>query len=232
MKYQYFYQTKENENRSGWIAAKDRADAYTQLRKQGIRPYRVKGEDPLRWQPWALGATIAALALALVCALVFGRGGSGRQPASRRQLVGDRSVISRGLENGWEGVFATRLDRYLAAYAQPGWIAIPPEVTPEETAAFAQELATPLAYGDGDGPEVVLLKNIVAKMREEMRDYLAQGGSVADYLRFLEDRQDDERAFRNQAADRVARAPESMREGYRLNVNVRLREMGLAELAE
>ena len=76
MKYQYFYQTKENENRSGWIAAKDRADAYTQLRKQGIRPYRVKGDDPVRWQPWALGATIAALALALVCALALGRGAS------------------------------------------------------------------------------------------------------------------------------------------------------------
>ena len=232
MKYQYLYQTKENENRSGWIAAKDRADAYTQLRRRGIRPYRVKGEDPVRWQPWAIGATIAALALALVCALAFGRGGAGRLPASRQQLAGDRSVISKGLENGWEGVFATRLDRYLAAYAQPGWIAIPPETTPAEIDAFAQELDVPLAYGDGDAPEIVLLKNIVAKMRGEMKDYLAQGGSVADYLKFLEDRQDDERAFRSQAADRVARAPESMRESYRLNVNVRLREMGLAELAE
>ena len=48
----------------------------------------------------------------------------------------------------------------------------------------------------------------------------------------VEDRQDDERAFRNQALDRVARAPESMRAAYRRNVNARLREMGLAELAE
>lgn len=232
MKYQYFYQTKENENRSGWIAAKDRADAYTQLRRQGIRPYRVKGDDPVRWQPWALGGTIAALALALVCALAFGRGASGRPPQSRRQLTGERGVISRGLENGWEGVFATRLDRYLAAYAQPGWIAIPPEVTPEQVAAFAQELAAPLVYGDAEAPEVVQLKDIVAGMRAEMKAYLDQGGSVADYLRFLENRQDDERAFRNQARDRIARAPESMRAAYRRDVNVRLREMGLAEIAE
>ena len=51
MKYQYFYQTKTNENRDGWITAKNRAEAYAALRKQGIRPYRVVGDDPVRWQP-------------------------------------------------------------------------------------------------------------------------------------------------------------------------------------
>ena len=232
MKYQYFYQTKDNENRSDWITARDRADAYTQLRKRGIRPYRVKGEDPLRWQPWAVGATIAALVLALVLALVFGGGGSDRLPANRQQLHGNRSVISAGLETGWKEALATNLDRYLAAYAQPGWIALPPELSAEETAALAAELETPLAYGDGDSPEVLLLKNIVVRMREEMRTYLANGGTVADYLRFLEDRQDEERDFRNKAIDRIERAPESLRDAYRLNVNARLREMGLAEIGQ
>ena len=33
MKYQYFYQTKDNENRSGWIKARNRESAYTILRK-------------------------------------------------------------------------------------------------------------------------------------------------------------------------------------------------------
>lgn len=232
MKYQYFYQTKDNENRSDWIVAKDRADAYTQLRKKGIRPYRVKGEDPVRWQPWAIGGVIAALVLALACALVFGGRGSDRLPANRQQLKGNRSVISAGLESGWRDVFTTNLDRYLAAYAQPGWIALPPELTEAETAALADELAAPLVYDDGDKPEVRLLKNIVAKMREEMKTYLANGGTLADYLRFLEDRQDDERDFRNKAIDRIERAPESMRDAYRLNVNARLREMGLAELGQ
>ena len=36
MKYKYLYQTKDNENREGWIKAKDRADAYAKLRKQGV----------------------------------------------------------------------------------------------------------------------------------------------------------------------------------------------------
>lgn len=232
MKYQYFYQTKDNENRSGWIQAKDRADAYTRLRKQGIRPYRVKGEDPVRWQPWAIGVVIVALVLALAGVLVFGGRGGDRLPANRQQLKGNRSLISTGLENGWREVFTTNLDRYLAAYAQPGWIALPPELSDDEVAALAEELKTPLAYDDSDAPEIRLLKNIVVKMREEMKTYLANGGTVADYLRFLEDRQDEERDFRNRAIDRIARAPESMREAYRLNVNARLREMGLAELGQ
>ena len=95
MKYTYLYQTKTNENREGFIEARDRADAYTKLRKQGIRPYRIIGDDPVRWQPWAIGGTMAALvvALAVAVAVAFG-GGDGRAPTSRQQLTGDRSVIS------------------------------------------------------------------------------------------------------------------------------------------
>ena len=231
MKYTYLYQTKTNENREGFIEARDRADAYTKLRKQGIRPYRIIGDDPVRWQPWAIGGTIAALvvALAVAVAVAFG-GGDGRAPTSRQQLTGDRSVISTGLANGWEGVFATDLDRYLAAYAQPGWIALPPELDAAALAALADGLNVPLDYRDGDSPEVTLLRNIVAQMRAEMTDYLAAGGTVADDLDCLEERQDQERAFRNRALEALARAPESLRDRAKINLNARLREMGLAEI--
>ncbi len=229
MKYKYLYQTKDNENREGWIKAKDRADAYAKLRKQGVRPYRLVGDDPVRWQPWAIGATIALLSAALFAALVLLRGSS-RQPADRQQLVGDRAVISAGLASCWEGVFDTALDRHLAAYAQPGWIAIPPELGKDAAEGFARDLGRPLTCHESDRPEIRLLRNIVAKMREEMREYLAAGGTVKDYLDFLEERQDQERELRNRAIDTIARAPESMRERARINVNLRLREMGLAEV--
>lgn len=229
VKYKYLYQTKENENREGWITAKDRADAYAKLRRQGIKPYRVVGDDPVKWQPWAVGATIVVLAVALAASLLAIRDTS-RRPAGRQQLVGERSVISAGLASCWDGVFDTDLDRYLAAYAQPGWIAVPPELGEGAVAKFADDLARPVGYRDGDGPEVRLLKRIVAKMREEMKEYLAGGGTVKDYMEFLEERQDQERDLRNKAIDSVARAPESMRERALANVNVRLREMGLAEI--
>ena len=46
MKYTYYYQTKQNENKTGVIDARDRADAYTKLRKQGLRPWHNGSDLP------------------------------------------------------------------------------------------------------------------------------------------------------------------------------------------
>lgn len=48
------------------IVARDRADAYAKLRRQGVRPYRVIGDDPWNWRPWAISAGYAVLSLALI----------------------------------------------------------------------------------------------------------------------------------------------------------------------
>ena len=66
MNYTYLYQDRQNVNRTGEIAARDRADAYAKLRKQGIRPYRVIGDDPWNWRPWAISAGYVLLSAALV----------------------------------------------------------------------------------------------------------------------------------------------------------------------
>ena len=66
MKYKYLYQDRENRNLEGEINARNRADAYQRLRKQGIRPYRVIGDDPWNWRPWAISAGYLVLSAALV----------------------------------------------------------------------------------------------------------------------------------------------------------------------
>lgn len=66
MNYTYLYQDRQNVNRTGEIVARDRADAYAKLRKQGIRPYRVIGDDPWNWRPWAISAGYVVLSVALV----------------------------------------------------------------------------------------------------------------------------------------------------------------------
>ena len=66
MKYKYLYQDRENRNLEGEIRARDRADAYRLLRKRGIRPYRVIGDDPWNWRPWAISAGYLVLSAALV----------------------------------------------------------------------------------------------------------------------------------------------------------------------
>ena len=66
MKYRYLYQDRENRNLEGEIDARDRADVDLRLRKQGIRPYRVSGDDPWNWRPWAISAGYLVLSAALV----------------------------------------------------------------------------------------------------------------------------------------------------------------------
>lgn len=236
MTYRYLYQTKDNENRSGEIKARNRAEAYAALRKQGIRPYRVIGDDPPKWHRWAAwgtGAVFFCLMVALVSTIFNGIGADDIHPVKRGQLVGDTQVIARGVADGWDGVFETALDRRLAAYAQPGWKLEPPEATEEEVAHFADDLETPLLRTEADAAaEVRQLKNIVLGMRRDMKEYLANGGTVADYLEFLEERQTRECDLRDKARETLARAPEPMRRRAWLNLNVRLGDMGIAPLPE
>ena len=66
LKYKYLYQDRGNNNLEGEIVARDRDEAYKILRKQGIRPYRVIGDDPWNWRPWAISAGYVILSAALV----------------------------------------------------------------------------------------------------------------------------------------------------------------------
>ena len=71
MKYKYLYQDRENRNLEGEIVARDRDEAYKLLRKQGIRPYRVIGDDPWNWRPWAISAGYVVLSVAFIVVAVI-----------------------------------------------------------------------------------------------------------------------------------------------------------------
>jgi len=66
LKYKYLYQDRKNNNLEGEIVAKSRDEVYKLLRQQGIRPYRVIGDDPWNWRPWAISAGYVLLSAALV----------------------------------------------------------------------------------------------------------------------------------------------------------------------
>ena len=79
MKYHYFYQSKKNENLDGWIVAKNRDDAYIQLKKQGIKPYKVLGRNPIGWKRWT-----AIVVFALAAVYFFWAWRAARKAARRR----------------------------------------------------------------------------------------------------------------------------------------------------
>lgn len=231
MVYQYYYQTSKNENRTGTIKARSRADAYALLRKQGIRPYRVAGDDPVRWQPWAAGVAM----LILVCATIGAFVHAGTRPRAtsipqgmRTQLAGDTAFIAQGMMGGWEGVFSNRLDCALALYAQPGWNVIPPDIT--GMTAAEEDLRKPIEFAVAPRAELEQLRDIVKTMRADLAEYIREGGTIADYFRVLDERQDRERSLRERARETYLRTPESQRARMRRDLNVRLKGMGLAPL--
>ena len=134
MVYKYLYQDKHNRNCEGEIKARDRNDAYRLLRKQGIRPYRLIGDDPFNWRPWAIAAGYAvllALVFVLAVKLAGNSPGAGVNPSSPA-LSADEAVafreraaeaVYRAPEafryNVWKGVNARLAERGLEPLPRP-----------------------------------------------------------------------------------------------------------------
>jgi hypothetical protein len=234
VKYEYLYQTKTNENRRGEIVARNRAEAYFLLRKQGIRPYRVIGDDPVRWQPWAIGAAGALLAAIAATALVIAFSGSGSAAArqNRRQIGGDSSLVVKGFADGWQDAFGEKLYRHFAMYVQPGWDVVPADFTKEQIEEFKGELSRPVVTLRKGVPEYEELAGMVAAMREDALSHIAAGGTLEDYLSMLDGRQELESALRSKAHESLVKAGPSLRHTMWSSINQRLESLGMKPLDE
>ena len=237
MKYRYLYQTKENRTVEGEVEAPNRAGAYAAIRKMGIRPQRVIGDDPkprLAWKRWA---AIAVLSLALVASIVsLARRETGGDDGwgERQQILGDQALIELNARTGWARCFATEGERTLALYAQPGW-----EVDRERVASadeVVKSLDSAVEVAPNDPREFRHVKAIVAGMKDELRRYLAAGGTAQGYLDRLHERQLAEVACYERAAQKFSVVESSCRDDQQLyeiwlKTNEGLREMGVRTLA-
>ena len=136
MKYRYLYQDKKNRNCEGEIDARNRADAFTKLRKSGIRPYRVIGDDPYDWRPlvfwFAVSTALVSCAVTGYVLLEY------RQKASHPSMMLSeteaqefraraREAVYHAPEsfryNVWKGVNARLAERGLAPLPRPEGLA-------------------------------------------------------------------------------------------------------------
>ncbi len=133
MIYKYLYQDSSNSSHEGEVKARNREQAYTILRKQGIRPYRIIGDDPWNWRPWAVAAGYVAL-IALVFALIALQNNDGKSPAIKPRIelsaeeaeafrVKAEEAVYRAPEafryNVWKGVNARLAERGLEPLELP-----------------------------------------------------------------------------------------------------------------
>ena len=96
MTYTYLYQDRNNESHEGEIKARSREEAYALLRKQGIRPYRIIGDDPWNWRPWAISAGYVVLAVGLAVVGAIALSQSREIKALQREQVMQQEIDSLG----------------------------------------------------------------------------------------------------------------------------------------
>ena len=225
MKFVYSYNTRQNERREGLtISAPNRDAAFSELNRQGIRPYKLQPAPGLWNKVLSLGGrgfAIIGLAAVLVVAVAVSlvqhkeleRDGEVREIVSgaitskvRRQLIGDQGVIEKGIRTGWEDVFAHEGERFLASFAIPG---IPATVRTTNVAALEEALKRKVDATDTDGIEARQIKAMVEGMKDELRRFVAAGGTIEQYGRRLVARQNDEIAIYTRTSNEIEQAAKS-----------------------
>ena len=247
MRFLYEYKTKENERRSGEIAAPSRSAVYAELKKQGIKPYKVD-LAPGFWN-WvqSLGkrtAAIALLATGVVCLVVLWRGEKDEaetfkdkasaysdkfENKTRRQVIGDTAIIEKGIRTGWADVFPEEGERFLASFAIPGVPAGQRNTTEEEISAALSRQIEP---SESDGIEARQIKSMVEGMKEELRSFLQDGGTIKVFGNCLVERQEAELGYYNRTKGELETMKNSGMDAKALETlwekrNNELRQMGV-----
>lgn len=210
------------------IKASSEADAYSLLRKSGVRPMKVWPAPGFLNRLSALGkrglaivvlsAVCGVLSLVLYFALRTPHSALSAQP--RHQIYGDPALMSELRASGYANVFENEGDRILAFYAQPGVLVQPSQANHEALTADAT-----FTVAADDPREVRELKAIVLGMKDELRDYLANGiGTPRTYLDRLDARQRKESEIFSLAVDALKDKTDPSE--YE-KVNASLRRIGL-----
>ena len=200
MKFLYRYQDRERGVLEGEIAAPSESDAYTALRKSGVRPMKVWLKPGIvnrlsgiskRW--------IAILVLGALCLVLGAIVLANRASYNRTIEQSNNQTISYSLPRKQcdpvDVVFGFRSEAILARFARPGEL-----VEGVDAAAFASDihaaLKTALAISDADSPAAVEMKRIVIGLKNEVRIALASGEKPETVLARFVERQRMEAEYR------------------------------------
>jgi len=255
VKFIYSYNTKQNERREGLtISAPNRDAAFSELNKRGIRPYKLYPAPGLLNRMSAIGGRglaiiVLAVALGLFMAIALTQhkdiveleqDGDVREIVTgaitskvRRQLIGDQGFIEKGIRTGWSDVFDHEGERFLASFAIPG---VPATVRTTKVAALEEALKRRVEAKESDGMEARQIKAMVEGMKDELRRFVAAGGTIEQYGRRLVARQDEEIAIFNRASNEIEQASKGSLDKAELSElvdrrNGELRRMGIRLVA-
>lgn len=207
MRFVYEYKTNENLKRRGEISAASREDVYRKLKREGIRPFNVALAPGAINRVMSIGKrgamlfVLGVMVIALTFLLYRARGSVSVyeehfEDCTRRQIIGDLAIVEKGIRTEWADVFSEDGERYLASFAIPGVASSRTYARPDVLNAA---LARRIEVLQTDGIEVRQMKAIVEGMKDELRRFIAAGGSFPQYGKLLVMRQTEEIGYFNRA---------------------------------
>lgn len=245
MRFQYQYKLSGGERRAGVCEASSKDAVFAILKKNGIKPFDVKlapgffnrlqsfGKRGLAIAVLSLGCVALAIAIVVLDTSQSSSVGTFLDDAVRRQIIGDPAVIDQGVRTGWADIFALEGDRFLASFAIPG---VPPAVRSTSEEKIREALSSEQSRQKGSSCAQSSLEArqvfaIVAGMKDELRQFLADGGSIVQYGRLLVQRQEQEIDYYNRAKNEIEIASQTG-DGANLNAlwtkrNLELKRMGI-----
>ena len=237
MRFSYQYQDKAGFH-TGEIRAGSESEAYSLVRKSGIHPMKVWPSPGLLNRLSSIGKrgyAIIGLALALVVAVYFA---IGRPPRTEERtggggVPGSLASVPRRQLPPVDVVFAYDSEATLALFARPG-DSVGLDVDVESGFADLDEaLAAPTVAMKGDSSDAILLRRIVAGLKDELRQARAAGESIEESVARLVSRQRMEVSYRAMSVRelRDEPTPESMRRRL-AEVNASLRTAGIRQIDE
>ena len=256
MKYTYAYKTSDGVRHEESMDAESREAVFAALREKGIKAIKVVAADGSKAngevrgiaatgmsRPLLAAVIIGAAILAVIGTVMVGRGLRPRRgepgvfvlpvdfdSTVRRQVIGDTAIIEKSIRTGWADVFELEGERFLASFAIPG-VPAGQRSTSEEKLREALHCPPPPSTSTSS-LEARQIRAMVEGMKDELRRYLAAGGTIAGYGRRLVQRQEEEIAYYNRAKAEIEAAQKAKMPAAQLNDlwekrNESLRQMGV-----
>ena len=219
MKYTYAYKTSDGVRHEDSMNAASRDEVFEKLRRQGIRAIKVvaadgsKANGEIRGVRKRMVAVLVAIAALLVGIVAYFCGSHLAEPeqrakaSPRHQIYGDPAIMEILERGDFKAYLPNEGDCLLAIFAQPGKLMCAKGTKPavlgslalesgqNAVAVFSQyakeelDIEKDITIGAGDVREIRELKQIVNGMRQEMREYLANGnGTALSYWRRINER--------------------------------------------
>lgn len=221
MKFLYTYRTPDNKQHRGEITAATKEAAYAALRAQGIKAGHVDEAPGVfnklfgKGKRWIAIGVLAVVAIAATVAALSYKSEVESAPVgianallaeTRHQVIGDTAVIEKGIRTGWAEVFPEEGERFLASFAIPGVPAGQRNTSEDEIKAA---LARRIEATETDTIEIRQIKAMVEGMKQELREYLADDGTIIEYGKALVQRQEEELGYYSRAKTEIENAKKS-----------------------